>query len=241
MSFGMELKKFRRTGYFPAFPAGAAAASAFPILNMAVRTEVYTGLPGNPLDILLDASWQMMAMLNILLIVCGTCMMYHTEYAENGIQKMEVLPVRQISLFLRKFLISAIMAALVILIEFSAFTFCILWWFPHTGIDFKELLSHWGFELVVLLPTIMVSLIIASACRNIWISLGIGVILVFTLSVLPKDYLFLDLCPYCSPYQLLTTAEQNGHAALFLGVCIGETTLAGIAEHIYLKIRRYFS
>ena len=83
MRFGMELKKLRRTGYFPAFPAGAAAASAFPILNMAVRTEVYTGLPGNPLDILLDASWQMMAMLNILLIVCCTCMMYHTEYAEN--------------------------------------------------------------------------------------------------------------------------------------------------------------
>ncbi len=95
--------------------------------------------------------------------------------------------------------------------------------------------------LIINTDTIMVSLIIASACRNMWISLGIGVILVFTFSVLPKDYLFLDLCPYCSPYQLLTAAEENGHAALFLGVCIGETALAGMAEHIYLKIRRYFS
>ncbi len=241
MRFGMELKKLRRTGYFPAFPAGAAAASAFPILNMAVRTEVYTGLPGNPLDILLDASWQMMAMLNILLIVCCTCMMYHTEYAENGIQKMEVLPVRQISLFLRKFLITTAMAALVIMIELAALAFCILMWFPDAGIDLKEFLCHWSFEVILLLPTIMVSLIIASACRNMWIPLGIGVILVFTFSVLPKDYLFLDLCPYCSPYQLLTAAEENGHAALFLGVCIGETALAGMAEHIYLKIRRYFS
>lgn len=241
MRFGMELKKLRRTGYFPAFPAGAAAASAFPILNMAVRTEVYTGLPGNPLDILLDASWQMMAMLNILLIVCGTCMMYHTEYAENGIQKMEVLPVRQISLFLRKFLITTAMAALVIMIEFAALAFCILMWFPDADIDLKEFLCHWSFEVILLLPTIMVSLIIASACRNMWISLGIGVILVFSLSIFPQNRLFFMLCPFCTPYRLLGPVLEEGSLALFIGVCAAEAAAFGIIECIMIKVRRYFS
>ncbi len=30
-------------------------------------------------------------MLNILIVICGACMMYHTEYADNGMQKMSVL------------------------------------------------------------------------------------------------------------------------------------------------------
>lgn len=43
-----------------------------------------TALAGNPINILMSANWQMMAMLNILISICGACMMYHTEYADNG-------------------------------------------------------------------------------------------------------------------------------------------------------------
>ena len=31
----------------------------------------------------MDANWQMMAMLNILVCICGACMMFHTEYADK--------------------------------------------------------------------------------------------------------------------------------------------------------------
>lgn len=241
MKAGIELKKLRRTGYFPAFLAGAAAASAFPVLNMAVRTELFSGAPGNPLDILLDANWQMMAMLNILLIVCGTCMMYHTEFSENAIQKMELLPVWQITLFTGKFLITAAAAAAVLFIEFTVLLTCILHWFPDSSPNLKEIFLNYGFEFFLLLPTIMLSLLIASACRNMWISLGIGIILVFTLSIFPQNRLFFALCPYCSPYQLLRMAETSGNTNLFLGFCIAETTIFGCIEFIYLKIRRYFS
>ena len=87
MTLCLETKKLKRTGYLIAFPAGGLLAAAFPLVNMLVRPEAFTSLPGSPLAVLLDANWQMMAMLNILVSICGACIMYHTEYADNGAQK----------------------------------------------------------------------------------------------------------------------------------------------------------
>ena len=99
MSLLIESKKLKRTGYLPAFLAGGFLAAAFPVVYMMVKAEEMTALSGNPVNILMSANWQMMAMLNILISICGACMMYHTEYADNGMQKMSVLPIRQGSRF----------------------------------------------------------------------------------------------------------------------------------------------
>ena len=87
MTLALEAKKLKRTGYFPAFLAGGLLASAFPLVNMLVRAETFTALPGEPFSILMDANWQMMAMLNILVCICGACMMFHTEYATTARRK----------------------------------------------------------------------------------------------------------------------------------------------------------
>lgn len=89
-----------------AFLVGGFLAAAFPVVYMMVKAEEMTALAGNPINILMSANWQMMAMLNILISICGACMMYHTEYADNGMQKMSVLPIRQGSMFFGKFLIA---------------------------------------------------------------------------------------------------------------------------------------
>lgn len=83
-------------------------------------------------------------------------------------------------------------------------------------------------------------LVIASACKNMWVSLGIGVILVFTLSILPQDNIVLSLFPFASPYQMLSAAVENSRTALFLAVCGIETVVFGIAEVLYLQVRRCF-
>ena len=36
-------------------------------------------MEGSPLSILLDANLQMMTMLFLILIICGACLMYHSE------------------------------------------------------------------------------------------------------------------------------------------------------------------
>ena len=95
------------------------------------------------------------------------------------------------------------------------------------------------FQWAVALPTVMLMLVIASACKNMWVSLGIGVILVFTLSIFPQDHTVLSLCPFSSPYQTLAMAAENGRVPLFLGVCTAETAAFGFIELLYNKIRRY--
>ena len=102
MSFILESKKVKRTGFIPAFMGGGLLSAAVPVLNMAFRSEMYVGMDASPINILLSANWQMMAMLNILLVVSGACIMYHNEYADNAIQRMSTLPTKESAIFLEK-------------------------------------------------------------------------------------------------------------------------------------------
>lgn len=238
MTLALEAKKLKRTGYFPACLAGGLLASAFPLVNMLVRAETFTALPGEPFSILMDANWQMMAMLNILVCICGACMMFHTEYADNGAQKMDVLPVRAGNLLLMKFVIAALVLALMAAMETVVLAGCAVHWFPGYTFGIPALLKNAGFQWFVALPTVMLMLVIASSCKNMWVSLGIGVILVFTMFIFPQDNLILSLCPFSSPYQTLAMAAESGRVPLFLGVCAAETVVFGLLELVCQKIRR---
>lgn len=241
MTLVLEMKKLKRTGYVPAFLAGGVLAAAFPLANMLVRSKTFTSLPQDPLAILMDANWQMMAMLNILVCICGACMMYHTEYADNGAQKMDMLPIGTGNLFLMKFVIAALMLAVMITLETGVLAGCASHWFANYEIDPPALLKGVGFQWFVTLPTVMLMLFIASACKNMWISLGLGVILVFTLSIFPQDNPVLRLLPFCSPYQTFAAAAENGRIPLFMGVCAAETAVFGLSELVYQKLRRCLS
>lgn len=240
MSLPIESKKLKRTGYRPAFFAGSLLAAAFPVVNMAVRSENYISLTGRPLTILMTANWQMMAMLNLLMAVCGACIMYHTEYADNGAQKMDVLPLRPENQFLWKFVTAALASAGGILMEMLILAGCARRWFESYTWDLAEFAANTGFQIVLMLPTIMLMLVIASACRNMWVSLGIGVILVFTLSIMPQNHLFLNLCPFSAPYQMLDTVLEKGRLQIYLAAAGIETVIFLMLEMIYLKIRRCF-
>ena len=69
MSISLEYKKIKRTGFLPVFLGGGILAAAVPVVNMAVRSEIYLTQQGTPIQVLLEANWQMMAMLNVLLVV----------------------------------------------------------------------------------------------------------------------------------------------------------------------------
>jgi RNA polymerase sigma factor (sigma-70 family) len=88
MSFALECQKVKRTGFTPAFIGGGIIAAAVPALNMAFRSEMYIHMDAAPVQILLNANWQMMAMLNVLLIVVGACILYNIEYADISIDML---------------------------------------------------------------------------------------------------------------------------------------------------------
>ena len=241
MILTLEVKKLKRTGYFAAFFLGGLLAAAFPLANMLVRPEVFTAQPGEPFSILLDANWQMIGMVNILLAVCGACIMYHTEYADGALEKMAGLPVSLGNIFLGKFLITAGAVALMLIVEITALTLCALRWFPAYSFDPAAVLSCFGFQLIAVLPTVMLALLIASLCRNMWISLGISVILVFTMTVFPQGNPVISLLPFSAPYQTPDTVRESGQTMFFLTACCAQTLCFGVLERIIQNIRRRFA
>ncbi|MCM1026340.1 MAG: ABC transporter permease [Roseburia sp.] len=232
-----EAKKVKRTGFFPAFLGGAALAAAFPILNTAVRGESYLAKPGEPLQILLDANWQMAAMLNVLFLVAGACLFYHTEYADNAMGRMRSLPVRGSALFLGKAGVMALMCLLMLTAEAGAVAFCVCRWFEIGEGFWAELGRNFGYSFLLTLPCAILSLLIAECCRNLWISLGIGVICVFLAAMLPMDHFVLSLFPYALPFQTLAGAE-GAQGMRYCLAAAAELAAFSLAEPISVKVRR---
>ena len=239
MSVSLECKKIKRTGFLPAFLGGGILAAAVPVINMAVRSEIYLNLPGNPIQILLGANWQMMAMLNVLLVVAGACLLYHTEYADNAMQKMKSLPIRESSIFLGKTVLTICMSLFVLAIEAGAVAFCTYHWFEIGNGFFSELCKYFGFSFLLMLPCVILSLLIAEACKNMWVSLGIGVVCVFTATMLPTTNFALSLFPFAIPFQVFTSSDitQSMH---YIYAVVAELVVLAFAELIFIKVRRLF-
>lgn len=239
MSFSLECKKMKRTGFTPTFLCGGFLAAIVPVLNMAVRSENYLGLHAAPVQILMDANWQMMAMLNILLSIAGACLLYHTEYAENAIQKMCTLPTKESKLFFGKVALMALMCIVILAIEAAGIAFCSYHWFELSPEVWAEVMKNFGYALFLLLPSAFGSLCIASACKNMWVSLGIGVVCVFTATMLSTKSFILSLFPFALPFQIFAgTAENTVHS--FLIAAVIEILIIGVLEVLFLKVRRSF-
>lgn len=239
MNLSLECKKAKRTGFIPAFLYGGILAAAVPIVNMAVRSEMYVGQQSSPMQILMGANWQMMAMLNILLVVAGSCLLYHTEFADNAMQKMKSLPIRESTIFLGKFILTSLMCAVVLAIEAASITFCIFHWFELGNNFWLELGMNFGYSLLLMLPCVLLSLLISSACKNMWVSLGIGVVCVFTATMLPTDNFVLSLFPFATPFRVFVNTEMT-QVMHYVYAAMIEIVVIGFAELVLIKVRRSF-
>lgn len=239
MNIILECKKVKRTGFLPAFSGGGILAASVPVINMAVRSEMYLNQSGSPIQILLEANWQMMTMLNVLLIVAGTCLLYHTEYADNAMQKMKSLPVRESSIFFSKAVLVIFMSLLVLVIQAGAVVFCSCRWFKIGSGFWGELCKCFGYSFLLMLPCIILSLLISEACKNMWISLGIGIICVFTATMLPTTNFALSLFPFAMPFQIFAGTDMT-QATHYIYGAIAELAVCGLAQFIFVKVRRVF-
>lgn len=239
MSFTLECRKVRRTGFAAAFFGGGLLAAAVPALNMAFRREMYLSVDAPPVSILLDENWQMMAMLNVLLIVVGACTLYHIEYADNAVQRMRTLPIRESGLFFGKTALMISVNILFLLTEAASVTACAAYWFKAGREVYMEVLRSFGFSLLLLLPSILLSLLISSLCRNMWVSLGIGVICVLTATMIPTGEFALTLFPFALPLQTLPgLAKKAVRSYLIAGAA--ETAAFSVFAVVVLRIRRAF-
>lgn len=239
MSVSLECKKVKRTGFLPAFIGGGVLAAAVPVINMAFRSEMYLNQPDSPIQILLGANWQMMAMLNVLLAVVGACLLYHTEYADNAMQKMKSLPIRESSIFLSKAVLTVFMSLFVLVTQAGAVTFCSYRWFELESSFWGELCKCFGYSFLLMLPCIILSLLISEACKNMWVSLGVGVVCVFTATILPTTNFTLSLFPFAMPFQIFAGTDMTQSMHYICGAVV-ELAVCGLAQLILVKVRRSF-
>lgn len=239
MKLALEVKKLKRTGALPAFFGSGIIASVIPILHMSARSELYLNLDLSPVQILLNANWQMMSMLNLLLVITGTCLLYHIEFSDNAMQKMRSLPLRESSMFFQKIVLTITLCAIVLLLEAGAITFCTAHWFRIHPDFWTELFKNFTYAFCLLLPCIALSMLLASIFENMWISLGIGVICIFTATMLPTDQFLLSLFPFAMPFQLLSKTDRMQNLHYLYAVFI-ELIIISLAELIFVKRRRDF-
>lgn len=237
MSICPECIKIRRTGLLPAFFWGSLFAAAVPIANMSLRSAVYIGQEGSPLAILLGANWQLMTMLNILLLISGACILYHTEYADNALQKIRTLPVIESRLFFGKLVVLTLLCLFLLGMEAAAIALCTGLWFPLPAHFCSELLRSFGYAFFLLLPVVFAALLIASACRNMWISLGCCILCVFIATMLPARDGVLPLFPFALPFRIFVT-ESRAAAQSYLLAAALELLLFSFGELFIIKIRR---
>ncbi len=238
MSFGLECKKIKRTGFLTAFMGVGLFAAIVPVVNMAVRYQMYVGIDSTPIQILMSANWKIMAMLNILLMIAGACIMYHIEYADNALQKMCALPIRESNLFFGKVTLLAAMSMVILVLEAAAIAFSSVHWFEFTWDLGLELLKSFGYAFVLMLPGVLASLSVASLCKNMWVSLGIGIICVFLATMLPTDHFVLSLFPFALPFQMFAGTTENT-VRYFMIASVIEAGIIAFAEGLLLKVRRF--
>lgn len=239
MSVFLEWKKAKRTGFLSVFFGGGILAAAVPALNMAFRSEMYVTQKGTPVYILLSANWQLMAMLNVLLVVVGACLLYHTEFADHAMQKMKSLPMRESAVFAGKAMLIFFMSIFILMMEAAAVVFCSYHWFQIGTGDWGELWKSFGYALLLMLPCIVLSLLIAEFCRNMWVSLGIGVICVFTATMLPANSFIFSLFPFAMPFQMLAGTDIT-LITRYICAVLAEMAVLALAEILSIRIRREF-
>lgn len=229
----LEWKKRKRTGLLTAYLGGGVLAGILPIAQMLLRPERFLGQPGTPVEILLGENGQMMAMLNVLLTVAGTCLEYHLEYADNAMGKMEALPLPESALFIGKGILTSLLTLLTLTIEAGMIAFCAFHWFGAGKEMLGQLLKTFGYLFALMLPCIFLSLLIAEAFPNMWAALGIGVICVFIATMIPTGHFAFSLFPYALPFQL--PGEEMGRYLLGAACELG---VIGLMQWIYRKGRR---
>lgn len=252
MSLTLELKKIKRTGFFPAFLAGGIIAGAFPVINTAARPEMFTSMSGSAAEILMSANYETIAMLNLLLLTAGACILYHIEYAGNGIQKMQTLPVSESGLFFGKAFLLVPSFFLMLCIEGAAMFFCGIHWFGESirasaiagstavGALAADFLRCFGFAFLLTLPAALLLLLFSSLCRNMWVMLGIGILCIFLATMLPDDNFLISLFPFAMPFQTYAGADRDLVIRCIIAA-ISETLVIGLIEIILIRIRRLFA
>lgn len=227
MGLKIEFMKIRRVGLIPTFLVGGFLSAMVPILQMAVSSNTFLQQNGTPVMVLLNSNWQMMAMIHSLLIIVGACILYHLEYADRGRLKMDTLPIREEHFLIAKWCILLVGMIYVLLMDAASLFLCVHIWFPSSESEVADITKQIGFTALAMLPCTLLMLWIASYFKNLWVSLGIGVIGMFLASLIRGEHWFTVLYPFGLLYQTVMS-DQMTTQQLVTGILVETILLGGL-------------
>lgn len=161
--------------------------------------------------------------------------MYHQEFANNAMQKMNTLPIRGSALYRGKCGLLCLLLGMALFLEGTAVGLCVIYWFPAGNEFWLTLGKYLGFSYLLTLPCVFLSLLISSVCQNMWVSLGIGVVCIFTATILPSENFALSLFPYALPFRLLF---ETARPERYLWAAPIEVGILLLSEAVIVRIRR---
>lgn len=236
MTFLVEFKKIKRTALLPALLLGGILSGAIPIINLLTRSDAFVHLPGDPLEIILNGNWMMMALLNSFLMVLGTCILYHIEFADNAIQRMDSLPIRPSHLFLNKFMLLVFIFFIVFGIEGAALYFCVWKEFSVSYGFLVEVIKQMSYSFLMSLPVLSFMIAISSFLKNMWVTVGIGVIGIFVPQILNCVKGIVEYFPFYFPFHSILV--EGISVKIPLWVAVFETILFLAVGLVLSKLRR---
>lgn len=237
MSLMTELKKIKRTGLAETFLAGGILSALVPVLNTALRTELFVSQNGNPFEILVNGNWQIIAMMNVLLVVVGSSIIYNIEYSNNAVQKTETLPINSFSIFIGKFTIISIFSVVNIALETAAIMFCSKKWFDTSQFFDMQILKFFAVSVLFVITAALLMTIVAKYCRNMWVCLGIGILFVLFATVLGNKNLYFSMFPFALPFETIFGNTEKETSQLVIA-SVSECGIFAVSELILNKIRR---
>lgn len=175
-SFTIEIKKYKRSGILGIFPVIGIIGGLYAFANFIIRKETLLHLPLSPMAILLTQLYGMIMVLNLFGIIVATTLVYHIEFRNYAIKKMYMLPYKSSHIFSIKYFILSILLCLCIILQNTALCIIGKLFLPAGTFELDTLIKYAIYIYVTSLPVFSFMLLISSCCKNIWYTLGVGVV-----------------------------------------------------------------
>lgn len=235
--FSIEIKKLKGTFLFGTFIMGGLFSAAIIIANLYYRHEGLFLRYGKSISAVVVPNWNTVALVNIMMIIIGSAILYHVEYENNAILKMNTLPINTRKLFYSKFLILMLMFIVVSLIEFLAFYICIKAYLPKV-LWLEKLGRLYLYSYILIMPAASFMVLISSIFKNMWTTVGIGVMgIMISIVTVSFNNSFLEYLPF----SIMNQPGNRGGSFFDLNFLIGalcETFLIFIISEIIFRKRR---
>lgn len=175
-SLRIEMQKLRRTGVLETLLFAGFAGALYVALNWYIRKDFLLTVDSDPMKSLLTQLYGVLSLLNILAVIVSTSNIYSIEHQYNALQKMNTLPFKTGTMFIRKLQILIFMLLGTYVIQFTALAILGKLYLPFGTFNMSLLIQFALYVFLLILPCLVFMLIISILSQNMWITVGIGIV-----------------------------------------------------------------